>query len=120
MAKRMILMLGVMIAVISALGFMKFKQVETAIQVGASYQPPPEAVTSIVAQREQWPASMGVIGTMEAVHGVTVSADLPGVVEKILLNQANRCMPEMYWLFSTPSKNGPNWHRSKRRANSRA
>ncbi len=83
MAKRMILMLGVMIAVISALGFMKFKQVETAIQVGASYQPPPEAVTSIVAQREQWAASMGVIGTMEAVHGVTVSADLPGVVEKI-------------------------------------
>lgn len=84
MAKRMILMLGVMIAVIGALGFMKFKQVETAIQVGASYQPPPEAVTSIVAQREQWPSSMGVIGTMEAVHGVTVSADLPGVVEKIL------------------------------------
>ena len=84
MAKRMILMLGVVLAVIGALGFMKFKQVETAIQVGASYQPPPEAVTSIVAQREQWPASMGVIGTMEAVHGVTVSADLPGVVEKIL------------------------------------
>ena len=83
MAKRMILMLGVVIVVISALGFMKFKQVETAIQVGASYQPPPEAVTSIVAQREQWAASMGVIGTMEAVHGVTVSADLPGVVEKI-------------------------------------
>lgn len=84
MAKRMILMLGVVLAVIGALGFMKFKQVETAIQVGASYQPPPEAVTSIVAQREQWSASMGVIGTMEAVHGVTVSADLPGVVEKIL------------------------------------
>jgi membrane fusion protein (multidrug efflux system) len=27
---------------------------------------------------------MGVIGTAEAVHGVTVSADLPGVVERIL------------------------------------
>lgn len=84
MAKRMILMLGVVLVVITALGFMKFKQVETAIQVGASFQPPPEAVTSIVAQREQWPSSMGVIGTMEAVHGVTVSADLPGVVERIL------------------------------------
>jgi membrane fusion protein, multidrug efflux system len=84
MAKRMILMLGVVLVVITALGFMKFKQVETAIQVGASFQPPPEAVTSIVAQREQWFATMGVIGTMEAVHGVTVSADLPGVVERIL------------------------------------
>jgi membrane fusion protein (multidrug efflux system) len=77
-------MLGVVLVVITALGFMKFKQVETAIKVGASFQPPPEAVTSIVAQREQWLATMGVIGTAEAVHGVTVSADLPGVVERIL------------------------------------
>ncbi len=83
MAKRMILMLGVTVVLLTGLGFMKFKQVETAMQVGASFQPPPEAVTSIVAQREQWPASMDVIGTMEAVHGVTVSADLPGVVERI-------------------------------------
>ena len=83
MAKRMILMLGVTVLLLGGLGFMKFKQVEAAMQAGASFQPPPEAVTSIVAQRDQWPATMGVIGTMEAVHGVTVSADLPGVVERI-------------------------------------
>jgi membrane fusion protein (multidrug efflux system) len=83
MVKRMVLMLAVMVVLIAALGFVKFKQVESAIRVGASFQPPPEAVTSIVARREQWPATMGVIGTMEAVHGVTVSADLPGIVEQI-------------------------------------
>jgi len=83
MVKRMVLTLAVMVVVIGALGFVKFKQVESAIRVGASFQPPPEAVTSIVARREQWPATMGVIGTMEAVHGVTVSADLPGIVERI-------------------------------------
>ncbi|MBZ5654395.1 MAG: efflux RND transporter periplasmic adaptor subunit [Acidobacteriia bacterium] len=82
MAKRMLLMLSVMVALVTALGFIKFKQVETAVHAGA-FQPPPEAVTSVVAQREQWPATMGVIGTMEAVHGVTVSADLPGIVERI-------------------------------------
>ena len=83
MAKRMILMLVVTVVLLGGLGVMKFKQVEAAMQAGASFQPPPEAVTSIVAQRDQWPATMGVIGTMEAVHGVTVSADLPGVVERI-------------------------------------
>jgi membrane fusion protein, multidrug efflux system len=83
MAKRMVLMLGVTVVLLGGLGFMKFKQVEAAMQAGASFQPPPEAVTSIVAQRDQWAATMGVIGTMEAVHGVTVSADLPGVVERI-------------------------------------
>jgi membrane fusion protein (multidrug efflux system) len=82
MAKRMILMLGVTIALLTALGFLKFKQVQTAVQASA-YQPPPEAVTSVVVQREEWPATTGVIGTMEAVHGVMVSADLPGSVARI-------------------------------------
>ncbi len=82
MAKKMILMLGVMLVLLTALGFIKYKQVESAVQA-AAFQPPPEAVTSIVAQREQWPATMTVIGTMEAVHGVTVSADLPGTVDRI-------------------------------------
>ena len=49
----------------------------------ASFQPPPEAVTSIIAQQQQWPSTMSVIGTMEAVHGVIVSADLPGTVDRI-------------------------------------
>lgn len=82
MAKRMTLMLSVMVVLLTTLGFIKFRQVQSAVQA-ASFQPPPEAVTSIVAKQEQWPATMSVIGTMEAVHGVTVSADLPGSVEKI-------------------------------------
>ena len=85
MAKRMILMLGVTALLLATLAFVKFKQVGSAAHA-AAYQPPPEAVTSIVAEREQWPATMGVIGTMEAVRGVTVSADLPGVVERILFD----------------------------------
>jgi membrane fusion protein (multidrug efflux system) len=82
MAKRMFLMLAAMAVILTALGFAKFKQVESAVHA-AAFQSPPEAVTSIVAERQQWPATMNIIGTMEAVHGVTVSADLPGVVERI-------------------------------------
>ena len=82
MAKRMLLMLGVTAVLIAALGFIKFKQVQSAVQA-ASFQPPPEAVTSVVVQREQWPSTTGVIGTAEAVRGVMVSADLPGSVARI-------------------------------------
>jgi len=84
MAKRMVLMLVVMLALVSSLGFVKFRQISSAVQAASHFQPPPEAVTSIVAHAEQWPDTVGVIGTMEAVHGVTVSADLPGTVDKIL------------------------------------
>jgi membrane fusion protein (multidrug efflux system) len=40
-------------------------------------------VTTTVARQEEWPATVSAIGTVTAVQGVVVSADLPGVVEKI-------------------------------------
>ncbi len=83
MAKRMILMLTAAAVLMTALGFMKFRQVKAAVAEHASFQPPPEAVTTIVAKQEQWPATLGAIGTVVAVRGVIVSADLPGIVEKI-------------------------------------
>jgi membrane fusion protein (multidrug efflux system) len=79
--------MGVMLAItavfLASLGFVKFKQIQTAIGQAAAFQPPPEAVTTIVAAEEQWPATFSAIGTVAAVQGVTVSADLPGTVESI-------------------------------------
>src|SRR6516162_2153147 len=83
MAKRMILMLVVLTALLGGLGFVKYKQVEAAIAQGASFQPPPTAVTTVVAKEETWPSTLTVIGTAAAIQGVTVSADLPGTVDKI-------------------------------------
>jgi membrane fusion protein (multidrug efflux system) len=83
MAKRMIVMLTLTALFVGGLGFVKFRQIQTAIAQGAAFQPPPEAVTTIVAQQEEWPATLSVIGTTAAVQGVTVSADLPGTVERV-------------------------------------
>jgi len=83
MAKRMILMLVVVAALLGSLGFVKFRQVEAAIAQGASYRPPATAVTTVVAQKETWPSTLSLIGTAAAVQGVTVSADLPGTIDKI-------------------------------------
>jgi len=83
MAKRMILTLAVTLAVVASLGFVKFRQIHAAIAQAASFQPPPEAVTTVVAQRETWPTTLSVIATMVAIQGVTVSADLPGTIDRI-------------------------------------
>jgi len=83
MAKRMVLMLVIMLALVGGLGFVKYKQVEAAIAAGANFQIPPTAVTTVVAQKETWPSTMGVIGTAAAIQGVTVSADLPGTIDTI-------------------------------------
>jgi membrane fusion protein, multidrug efflux system len=83
MAKRMILTLVLLAALLGGLGFIKFRQIEVAVAQGASFQMPPTAVTTVVAKRETWPSTLTVIGTAAAIQGVTVSADLPGTIDKI-------------------------------------
>jgi membrane fusion protein, multidrug efflux system len=83
MAKRMILMLVLMAVFIAALGFVKVRQFQAMAGQFAAMQPPPDAVTTIAAKREKWPATLSAIGTVAPVQGVTVSADLPGIVERI-------------------------------------
>lgn len=83
MKKHMILMLVAVGLVVTGLGTVKYQQVQATIAQFSSFQPPPEAVTTVVARSEPWDATLTAIGTATAVHGVTVSADLPGIVERI-------------------------------------
>ena len=83
MAKRMILMILLMAVFVAVLGFVKIRQFQAMGAQFAAMQPPPEAVTTIVAEKQEWPATLSSIGTVAAVQGVTVSADLPGIVDRI-------------------------------------
>jgi membrane fusion protein (multidrug efflux system) len=85
----MLVMLTLTLLFVAGLGFVKFKQIQTAIAQGAAYQPPPEAVTTVIAAAEQWPSTINAIGTMAAVRGVTVSADLPGIVDQVLFESGD-------------------------------
>ena len=82
MLKRMLLMLAIVVILLVSLGYFKTKQIQAAIKEH-SFTPPPEAVTTVLAKDASWPTTMTVVGSMEAVHGVTVSADLPGTVSEI-------------------------------------
>jgi membrane fusion protein, multidrug efflux system len=86
MTKRMIVMLGGALALVGALAGFKVLQIRAAIAQASSFQPPPEAVTTVVARRADWPDSLHAIGTVAAVQGVTVSADLPGIVQRIAID----------------------------------
>ena len=88
MAKRMFFMLALAAVIIAGLGFTKYHQIEAATHM--IMQPPPEAVTTIVAKQEKWAGSLDVIGTAAAVQGVTISADLPGTVDRITFESGKR------------------------------
>lgn len=90
MRKRMFLMLAVVIVFLAAVGSFKFWQIRTAMASQGGYQPPPEPVTTVVARPEVWDTSLNAIGTVVAARGVTVSADLPGIVEQITFDSGHR------------------------------
>jgi membrane fusion protein (multidrug efflux system) len=85
----MILMLVLMTTFITGLGFLKFRQFQAMAGEFAAMQPPPDAVTTIVAAQDEWPSTLNAIGTVAAVQGVTVSADLPGVVARIAFDSGS-------------------------------
>ncbi|HEV8479734.1 MAG TPA: efflux RND transporter periplasmic adaptor subunit [Candidatus Eisenbacteria bacterium] len=76
-------MLSAVLVVIVGVGLVKYFQIQAAIAGGKSWAPPPEAVTTVVASQETWPATLEAIGSVSAVHGVLLAADLPGVVRAI-------------------------------------
>jgi len=76
-------MLAAVIVFLTIIGSIKVFQIKSAMAQQGSFQPPPETVTSTLAKQESWASSISAIGTVEAVNGVIVSADLPGIVESI-------------------------------------
>lgn len=81
MTKRMLIMLAAVIVFIALVGGFKFMQIKKLMS--QSWSAPPEAVTTVVAKPESWNSTLSAIGTVAAVQGVTVAADLPGLVDEI-------------------------------------
>jgi len=83
MKKRMFIVLVAIVVFVFTIGMVKYGQIKKGKAQQAAFKMPPEAVTTVVAKPTEWPTMQAAIGSVEAVHGVVVSADLPGVVEKI-------------------------------------
>ena len=78
----MLTMLAIAIAVIAILGGYKYWTIRQMMSQGG-WQAPPEAVTTVIATQEVWTTTLNAMGTVAAVQGVTISADLPGLVSEI-------------------------------------
>ena len=90
MNRRMFQMLGAVLFVVALLGFVKFRQISAAMAGNKSFQPPPEAVTTVVAEQAEWSNTLDAVGSVAPVQGVTLSADLPGVVARIAFDSGAR------------------------------
>jgi membrane fusion protein (multidrug efflux system) len=83
MKKRILLALLGLAIVIGVLATVKALQIRAMVAQGKKNVPPPETVTTAVATAESWETSLTAVGSLTAVEGVTVAAELSGKVAEI-------------------------------------
>jgi membrane fusion protein (multidrug efflux system) len=66
------------------------KMTQFAVMGAAQMQMPPEVVTAAKAHKETWPSTVSATGTMTAVQGVTVGAELGGKIVEIDFESGDR------------------------------
>ncbi|MBJ6726684.1 efflux RND transporter periplasmic adaptor subunit [Geomesophilobacter sediminis] len=82
--KKAVLLAGVgVLVVIGILALLKFMQIRAMIDKAKHTVPPPETVTTAQVARESWENTLTAVGTLTAVQGVTVAAELAGKVADI-------------------------------------
>ncbi len=81
--------LGVL-ALVGLLGGIKTVQIRDLISASEAMVPPPASVTVTPVADQQWEVVLKAVGSLEAVEGVTVSADLPGRITEILFQPGSQ------------------------------
>lgn len=79
---RIFVVLGILV-VVGVLAGIKVSQISAMIRAGKAFIPPPESVTTTTVQSVQWQPTRSAVGSLVAVHGVTLGAELPGIIRQI-------------------------------------
>ena len=82
MKKRIILAVAALLVIAALLAGIKVLQIRAMISQ-AQQAPPPQAVTADHVRAETWESTLTAVGSLVAVQGVTVSAELAGKVAAI-------------------------------------
>jgi len=77
---KIFLTITALIVVLGSITGIKVLQITTMIAQGAHATMPPEAVSTAVAKEEDWPLTLDAVGSLSAVQGVTVAAEMDGKV----------------------------------------
>jgi membrane fusion protein (multidrug efflux system) len=90
MAKRIIVTIIGLIVLLGILGGIKGLQIGRMIAQGSQYVPPPETVTIAKVDRQSWESLISSVGSLAAVQGVMVTAELSGKVVQIAFEPGSR------------------------------
>lgn len=81
--KPIILAVLALLILIALLAGTKALQIGKMVDQGKAFVPPPETVTTASVSSESWETLLNAVGSLSAVQGLTVAAELPGKVTQI-------------------------------------
>ena len=83
MAKKIIFTLVIVLILVGTLAGIKGLQFKTMFAQGANFVPPPETVTTTEAKQDTWQPTLAAVGSVAAVQGVVLGAEMSGAVKNI-------------------------------------
>lgn len=87
MAKKIMLTLVIVLVLVGSLAGIKGLQFKTMFAQGANFAPPPETVTTAQVKQDVWQPTLSAVGSVAAVQGVMLRAELTGTVKNIALDR---------------------------------
>lgn len=81
MTKRMLIMLGCVLALVAALALAFYLHVRQMI--ASSPKPGPQTISTVKVEALAWQPELSAVGTLSAVRGVDVSAEIVGMVREV-------------------------------------
>ncbi|MCF6180017.1 MAG: efflux RND transporter periplasmic adaptor subunit [Geopsychrobacter sp.] len=83
MKKVLVLAIVLLLAIAGGLAGIKALQIKAMIAQGKQFSMPPEIVTSAQVQTASWESTLNAVGSIDAVQGVVITAEVTGKVEHI-------------------------------------
>lgn len=83
MKRKIFIAAGIVVVIFVVLAGVKALQIRKMIAFGKTFVPPPDTVSSAVAQEEKWQDTLTAVGSINAAQGVTVASEVAGTVSEI-------------------------------------
>ena len=82
---RVFIAIAGLVILVGAIGAVKGLQIGRMVAHGKAFAPPPQTVTVASVTATRWETTLNAVGSLEAVQGVVVTAELPGKIVRLEL-----------------------------------
>ncbi len=83
MKRKFVIVVSALAGIVVVLGGIKALQIRALIQAGSSFSVPAETVSAAEVREETWETTLSAVGSVTAVQGVELRAELAGTVREI-------------------------------------